>query len=376
MLGSNKKAALNAISLSVVLLLILTASGSGQNFPTVMTTVAGGFQGTTPALRSGVNPTGVAIDSNGNIFIADELDRVIRKVDSSGAITLVAGNGVFGLPGGDNGSATSAVLTDPTLVVVDISGNLFIGDGSRVRRVDHITGTITAIAGNDTCGFSGDGGPATSATICPSALAIDASGDIFIADFSNNRIRRIDHATQIITTVAGNGSSSFSGDGGPATSAGINPKGVAIDTLGNIFVGDFGNSRVRRVDHSTQVITTVAGNGTCKFSGDGGAATSASLCPFRVAVDGNGNVFIEDLSLTGFVGQGPIIREVDHVSQVINTAAGNGAFGFSGDGGPATKAELSNVSDLTTDSSGNLYLATPTIAVSGGSIISAKSSRP
>ena len=197
---------------------------------------------------------------------------------------------------GDGGPATSASLREPFGVALDGAGNLCIADrrNHRIRKVD-TSGIITTVAGIGSFGFSGDGGPATSASLAnPAGVALDAAGNLFIADGSNNRVRKVD-TSGIITTVAGNGSSGFSGDGGPATSANLGtPFGVALDGSGNLFISVQGNQRIRQVDAS-RIITTVAGNGISGFSGDGGPATSASLAfPAGVAVDGTGNLFIAD----------------------------------------------------------------------------------
>src|SRR5579859_6044781 len=195
---------------------------------------------------------------------------------------------------------------------------------------------ITTVAGNGTQGFSGDGGPAASAWVAPSGVAVDASGNLFIADAFNNRIREVS-ASGIITTVAGNGTAGFSGDGGPAVSASLNsPEGVAVDAFGNLFIVDSGNSRIRKVSASG-IVTTAAGNGNGSFAsspGDGGPATSAPLTPAGVAVDASGNIFIADTGNNR-------IRKVS-AAGMITTVAGNGNNSFSGDGGPATSATLAN----------------------------------
>ena len=323
----------------------------------VISTVAGdgasGFSGDGgPATRASLNsPRGVAVDASGNLFIADTLNHRVRRVDAStGTITTVAGTGKAGLSG-DGGLPTNAGLNLPFAVAVDGPGNLFIADTSnnRIRRVDASTGVITTVAG----GFIGDGGLATSASLNgPLGVAVDAPGNLFIADFSNQRIRRVDGATGIITTVAGDGASGFSRDGGPAISASLSDaRGVAVDASGNLFIADTGNNRVRRVDASTGIITTVAGDGTAGFSGDGGPATSASLrFPAGTAVDPSGNLFIAD-------GLNNRIRRVDAATGTITTVAGNGAFGFSGDGGPATDASLRFPRGVAVDASGNLLIA-------------------
>lgn len=180
---------------------------------------------------------------------------------------------------------------------------MFIADSnnSRIRRVDGGSGIITTIAGNGQGGFNGDGGAATSASLLgPSGVAVDAQGDLFIADAGNNRIRRVDAVTGIITTVAGSGQQGFSGDGGPATnvSLNLNPLGaVAVDTHDNLFIADYHDHRIRRVDALTGIITSVAGTGLANSTGDGGPATSATISfPMGVAVDAQGNFFVADAS--------------------------------------------------------------------------------
>ena len=328
----------------------------------IVTTVAGngsvGFSGDGgPATTTSLFfPSGVALDTAGNLFIADQSNQRIRRVDgATGIITTVAGNGGFGFSG-DGGSATATSLFFPSGVAVDAAGNLLIADtnNARIRRVDGATGIISTVAGNGAFGFIGDGGPATAASLnFPSRVALDAAGNLLIADTSNHRIRRVDGATGIITTVAGSGfANRFSGDGGPATGASLNaPSGVALDAAGNLFLSDRNNQRIRRVDAASGIITTVAGNGIAGFGGDGGPATSASLnAPSGVALDAAGNLLIVDTNNAR-------IRRVDAATGIITTVAGNGGFGFSGDDGPATSASLNAPSGVALDAAGNLLIA-------------------
>jgi uncharacterized protein (TIGR03437 family) len=314
----------------------------------VIATVAGsgtpGFSGDNGLATSAQfnNPDGVAVDPAGNLYIADTSNNRIRKV-SNRIITTVAGDGTVGFSG-DNGPATSAQLAYPWGVAVDSAGNLYIADygNNRVRKVSN--GVIATVAGNGTRGFSGDNGPATSAQFYnPAGLAVDSLGNLYIADYGNNRIRKVSGG--MITTVAGGGASL--GDDGPATSAQLNlPYGVAVDSADNLYVADWGNNRVRKV--SGGVITTVAGNGTRGFSGDNGLATSAQLAnPEGVAVDSAGNLYIADFGNAS-------IRKVSN--GVIATVAGNGTPGFSGDNGPATSAQLYLPYGVAVDSAGNLYI--------------------
>jgi sugar lactone lactonase YvrE len=297
-------------------------------------------------------PTGVAVDVYGNVYIADHNNHRIRRVGvATGDITTVAGNGAAGFAG-DGGLATSAELNYPESVSVDSSGNLYIADldNNRIREVSAATGVITTIAGTGTAGFSGDGGAATSANINqPYGIAIDASGNVYFADYNNCRIREIS-SSGTISTVAGNGTCGYSGDGGSATSAELyTPTDVALDGAGNLYIVDYQNSRIRKVTSASGVITTVAGGAGVGFAGDGGAATSAKLYyPLGVTVDPSGNIFIADEER---------IREVTASNGVINTIAGNGTGGYAGDGGSATNAELGGPFFLALDGAGNLYFA-------------------
>jgi sugar lactone lactonase YvrE len=269
-------------------------------------------------------------------------------VDIKGIITTVAGNGSSGYSG-DSGPATNASLSDPLNAAVDAAGNLFIGDygNARIRKVD-ANGLITTVAGNGSTAYSGDGGPAIDAGLNKPTVAVDASGNLFIADRGNNRIRKVD-LKGIITTVAGNGSSGYSGDGGAATNASLNnPSDVAVDDSGNLFIADLANNRIRKVD-TQGIITTVAGNGSSGYAGDGGPATNASLTgSVAVALDASDNLFIGDSGNNR-------IRKVD-AQGIITTVAGNGSSGYSGDGGAATNASLNKPADIAVDASGNLFI--------------------
>ena len=314
----------------------------------VITTVAGngtpGFSGDSGLATSAQlnGPLAVALDSAGDLFIADDQNFRVRKV-SNGVITTVAGNGTPGFSG-DNGPATSAQLNGAVDIAVDSTGNLYIADSgnSRIRKVSN--GVISTVAGNGTNGFSGDNGPAAGTQLTnPYGVAVDASGNLYIADSGNCRIRRVSNG--VISTVAGNGTNGFSGDNGPATSAQLEaPLGVTLDPAGGLFISD--NARIREV--SNGVITTIAGNGT-GFGGDNGPATTAQLDePLGVAVDSAGDFWIADSGNNR-------VRKVSN--GVITTVAGKGTFGFSGDNGLATNAQLGGPSDVALDSAGNLFIA-------------------
>jgi hypothetical protein len=270
---------------------------------------------------------------------------------SSSGQTYISTFAGGGLP--VNIPATSAGLDPIYFVTADQAGNVFFVDQSSVLRLEATTGLLTLAAGIGTPGFSGDNGPATSAQLnSPCGVAVDSVGNLYIADFGNNRIRRVSNG--VITTVAGNGMQGFSGDNGPATNAELaGPEGVAVDSAGNLFIADSGNVRVRRV--SNGVITTIAGNGGCGsggcgFSGDNGPATSAHLSNAEgIAVDSGGNLYIADTYYQR-------IRKVSN--GVITTVAGNGARGLSGDNGPATSAHvLQPRRALPWTLAGNLYIA-------------------
>jgi len=278
----------------LALLTIVPLAAQAQE---IITTVAGEGANNNPAHSQSVCvPASFGGIFAGNYYILS-CNRVYQ-VTPSGQWTVVAGTGTFGFSG-DGGPATSATFNNPQGVFVDGSGNIFIADSSnqRIRKVAAGTGIITTVAGTGTAGFSGDGGPATSAQLdFPLSVFVDSSGNIWIVDISNSRIREVVAATGNIRTVAGNGSFGSNGDGGQATSAQLsNPHGVFVDSLGNIFIADSLNYRIREVAAGTGIITTVAGTGTAGFRGDGGPATSAQLgYPAAVFGDGSGNILIAD----------------------------------------------------------------------------------
>ncbi len=295
-------------------------------------------------------PLGLAVDTIGNIYICEEGNNIIRKVNTSGILFTVAGNGVYGFFG-DGGIATSAELSRPTGVAVDKKGNIYIADydDSRIRKVDNV-GIISTFAGNGVRSYSGDGGPATAAELSyPYQIFIDTVGNILFADEGNNRIRKID-SLGIISTIAGNGIYGYSGDGGPATAAEFrSPSDMIIDKLGDMYIVDNNNYRVRKVNTSG-IISTVVGNGIQGYSGDGGPATAAELhFASQITLDTVGNLYISDFIINR-------IREVN-TSGIIFTMAGNGVGSYSGDGGPATSAELNYPGKVVIDASNNFYIA-------------------
>ena len=317
----------------------------------VISTVAGGGSSLGdggPAVEAQLNaPEGVALDGAGNLYFADRDNHRIRKVDAAGVITTVAGDGRSGYSG-DGGAAVAARLDTPFDVAADGAGNLYIATGNRIRKVD-AAGVITTVAGAGRSGSGGDGGPAVAAQLDdPEGVAVDGAGNLYIADRDNHRIRKVD-AAGVITTVAGSGRfGSAGGDGGAAVAARLwEPSGVAVDGAGNLYIADRRNDRIRKVD-AAGVITTVAGDGTEGFGGDGGPATAAQLDgPRGVALDGAGNLYIAD---TG----NHRIRKVD-AAGAISTVAGREL----GDGGAATGARLRSPAGVAVDGAGNLYIADP-----------------
>jgi Bacterial Ig-like domain (group 3)/MBG domain (YGX type)/NHL repeat len=275
-------------------------------------------------------PSGLAVDSNGNLYLADANDEVVREVSVNGVISTVAGDGNEGF-GGDGGPATSAQLDTPTGVAVDGNGNIYIADtlNNRIREVSG--GTITTIAGTGVAGFSGDGGAAASAELDqPAAVAVDSKGNIYIADTDNNRIREISGGS--INTVAGDGQQGYSGDGGTATAAALNsPTGLTLDGAFNIYIGDTANERVRMVTFATGDISTIAGTGVRGFNGDGSALSTELASPSGVYVDSSGTVYVAD-------SDNNRIRTIS--GGKVTTIAGDGSEGFSGDGGPPADATL------------------------------------
>ena len=322
----------------------------------VMSTAAGsgvfGFQGTGgPATSAEFGfPAGVAFDSAGNMYIADTNDLVVWMVAANtGLITVVAGNGTAGYSG-DGSLATNAQLNYPYGIASDPAGNLYIADFNNhvVRRVDKTTGLISTFAGNGQNGGTGDNGPATTAEMNgPFSVALDSALNVYVADYNNNNVREILKSNGNITTVAGNGGYTDSGDGGLATNAGIeNPDAVAIDGTGKLYIADYGG-RVRKV--TAGIITTVAGNGDYGNSGDGGPATSAEIAPWGLAFDTYNNLYI--------ASDPGAIRMVSAATGNISTVAGAGFCGYSGDGGAAMVAEICNPNQIAFDAKGSLYIA-------------------
>ncbi len=326
----------------------------------IITTIAGtdtaGFGGDGGlAINAKLNfPDGICIYKLSTLYIADAINNRIRKIDLlSGVISTIAGNDTSGFSG-DGGLALLAKLNVPEGVVADTAGNIFIADAAnqRIRKIEITTGIITTIAGKGVAGRLGDGGPATNAELAgPSGLCLDRLGDLYIADWGNQKIRKVNLATGIITTVAGNGTIGYSGDNGLATSAELSgPVSVSTDTFGNVFVADEYNSAIRKIEISTGIITTIAGNGSWGYSGDNGPATNALLDePSGIYIDGQNNIYFSEY-------ENGVIRRISGITGIITTVAGNGSQGFSGDNGLATHAELIP-GDICLDNYGTIYIA-------------------
>jgi hypothetical protein len=308
-----------------------------------------------PAINARLyNPEGIHLDGRDDLYIADYGNQRIRKIIlSTSIITTIAGTDIYGYSG-DGGPATDAALFGPEDIFTDTTGNIFFADGldNCVRKINISTGIITTVVGTGTSGSSGDDGLATNATLnCPSGLCLDKFGNIYIAEYYGNKVRKVEIATGIITTLAGTGTAGNTGVGGPATSAEINgPANVFLDSNSNLFFSDSYNNIIRRIDALTGIITTVAGTGMAGYSGNGGLAINAELNgPARGYFDKNYNLFFADYN-------NGVIRRIDVVTGIITTVAGNGIVGFSGDGGPAVNAKL-DANSVAVDSNGIIYIS-------------------
>lgn len=299
-------------------------------------------------------PSAIVFDSQGNLYLAETASHLIRKVDTTGHITTIAGTGIQGFSG-DNGPATAAQLDSPQGLVLGSNQNLYIADthNHRIRKLDLATGTIITIAGNGTQGFFGDNGLATAAHLnLPTALVLDPAGNLYIADTQNHRIRKIAASAGTITTVAGNGTQGFSGDNGLAISASIDsPSGLAVDSNSNLYLADTHNHRIRKVTAATGIVTTIAGTSATGYSGDNTSASAATLAlPHGLTIDPSGNLYLADTA-------NHRIRRIDATTGIITTIAGQGTEAFSGDTTSATASSLDTPRSVTTSPGGLLTLA-------------------
>lgn len=340
----------------ILIAIFLPFNAFAQN---IIVTVAGsrdaGFGGDNGlAIHAKIGqPDMFTLDKEGNIIFGDTRTSRIRKISATtGIITTIAGTTTQGYSG-DHGPATNAELSFPDAFVFDDEGNLFFGDAQnyRLRRIDAKTGIITTIAGNGIPDFNGDNIPSVQAQLgSVTGICIDKQGNLFAADYTNKRIRKFDLSTGIISTVAGNGETGFGGDGEAATKAKIDAASVCIDNENNIYIADEWNHRVRKVDGTTGIITTIAGNGLPYSTGDRGLAIlSGVTLPRGIFVDKQQNIYIAEEA-------GYRIRRIDAKTKTINTVAGTGEAGYNGDGGPATAAKLS-CTNVYLDEKGVIYIS-------------------
>lgn len=338
----------------LTILFFVSVIPSSINAQTITTTAGNGAGSSTGdggmATAASFNqPGGAFYDATGSLYVVEYTGNKIRKIDGSGIVSAFAGNGIYGF-GGDGGPATAASFRYPIDLADDVFGNVYIVDNTnhRIRKVNS-SGIITTFAGSGAIGYTGDGGPATAATLNnPSRLTIDALGNVYFADAGNNAVRKV-NTSGIITTIAGTGVAGFSGDGGPATAAKLNqPLGVAFDGNGNMYIADAFNRRIRKVSPSG-IISTIAGTGVSAATGDGGPAIAATMqYPNGIAVDLTCNVYFSDWSTQK-------IRKIN-TSGIITTVVGTGIAGFSGDGGAAVAAKINGPNNLTFDNAMNLYI--------------------
>lgn len=335
---------------------LASTSSFSQTISTIAGTGTSGFSGdgglaTAAELNT---PTSTAIDAAGNLYQVELLNHRVRKIDATtGVITTIAGTGTPGFSG-DGGLASVAQLNHPIAIALDAAENIYIVDAfnHRIRRISAITGNITTVVGTGAPGSSGDGALATIAKLyIPAGIVFDAAGDYYIISQGNHKVRKVTFGTGIISTIAGTGTAGFSGDGGLATAAEFDsPAGITIDATGNLYVADNSNHRIRKIDNSTGNISTIAGIGSAGFSGDGSLATAAELNnPIGITLDAAGNFYIADNS-------NHRIRMINEATGIISTFAGVGTAGFSGDGGLPTAAELNYPYTIMFDAVGDIYI--------------------
>jgi trimeric autotransporter adhesin len=296
--------------------------------------------------------SGVAVDGAGNIYIADQGNNVVRRISFAGVISTFAGTGTAGYSG-NGGQASLAQLNQPVAVATDAAGNVYISDmGNSTVRIVNTLGIISNYAGNGTAGYTGNGGNANLAQLNnPVGIALDAAGNLYIADALNNVIRKVEAGTQFMTTYAGSGAQGNSGDGGPAAMAKMYaPSSVAVDVSGNVYIADQLNNTIRKVSAATGLISNFAGNGAAGNSGDGGLAVAAGLrYPSSVSVDGAGNVYIAD--------QGNYNIRMVTTDGMIHHVAGASTNGYDGDGGLAATAKMGAPKAVYVDGWSRIYIA-------------------
>ena len=324
---------------------ITTIAGNG-----VTQYIGDGYPATNYSLGG---PAGICIDKWGNIYNTDFASQRVQMTDPGDTLHTFAMNGTFGYTG-DNGPATNATTHNPFGIAADTAGNIYICEqyNAVVRKVDKVTGWITTVCGSGITGFSGDGGPATAARLNePCGIDVDRAGNIYIADRSNQRIRKVDAVTGKISTIAGTGLNGYTGDGNAATTAQLSyPTGVCADSAGNVYICEYGNNTIRKIDGSTGLISTLAGNGVAGYSGDDGPATASQLTqPSDVHMSGRGNLYVADNGNNR-------VRMITTDGRIV-TVAGSGMYGYAGDGGPAIAAKFINPAAVVTDVEENIYIA-------------------
>lgn len=325
--------------------IITTIAGNG-----VTQYIGDGWPATSYSLAS---PAGVCADKQGNVYSCDNVEPRIRKIDKYDTLFTIAGTGTPGYTG-DGGMAAFATFGSPACMVIDTAGNLFITDqyNKVIRKINRTTNIVTTVCGSGGGGFGGDGGPATAANLeQPEGVWVDKQGNIYVVDKANQRVRKVDALTGIINTIAGNGTNGYSGDGGLAVNTRLSfPRGVCTDDAGNVFIADYGNNRIRRIDNTTGIITTIAGTGAAGYTGDGGPATAATLVsPYGLYWSSQGRLYIADYGNN-------VVRAIS-ADGTIRTVAGSGLYGFSGDGGPALSATFQGPKAVYVDDSEYLYIA-------------------
>jgi hypothetical protein len=343
-----------AIYIAALLLIATVQTGFAQTITTFAGTGKEGYSGDGgPATLAKMNlPMAIAIDKAGNVYIADERNGAIRMVDKAGTIHTIAGDGTFSY-GGDGGPATKAYLSNVAGLAIDANDNIYIADESnnRIRKVDK-KGRITTIAGSGKMGYSGNGHAATLAALYyPIGVAVDAAGNVYFADAGNHAVRCIT-TNGAINTIAGTGAAGYTGDGSAAAAARLHhPTGLAIDAAGDLYIADEKNNVIRKVSPARGgIITTIAGTGKAGYSGDNGSARNAQLNgPTGVATDNAGNIYIADYNNNR-------IRQIN-TTGIISTIAGTGSKGMGGDGGRAVNAQFYVPWNVTADAKGNLYIA-------------------
>jgi len=348
---------MNAMKRFLLVLLMWPAWANGQ---IITTWLGGGLGGGTDGVGDGlnksfakfINPANAFFDQHGNFYFADQVEQRVRKVDTAGIVTSVAGTGGLGGFNGDSGLADTSELFQPESVITDSIGNVYIADSRnhRIRKISYITGIISTIAGTGIAGYNGDNILAINAQLSgPSDICFDTKGNLYISDGGNHRIRKI-NSSGVITTYAGSGILGCTVNGGHADTTEIGAStGICSDTIGNIYISDESEERVYKVDTSGVITIVVGGTGSGVYNGDNIPAITAEIDPFKLSINHAGNLFVAD-------GINNRVRMIDD-SGIIHTAAGNGLSAYSGDNGFADSASIEEPGAVGFDACDNLYIA-------------------